>query len=82
MRKSHMTPAELKAAIIKIYGTAYGSGRKYAKDIGKSEITVSRQLNGAGPVSATQAKLTRELMAGRKPLRREIGKSKMADFLL
>jgi len=61
MNKEVMTPEELREAIERLYG--YGGGKKLAHDLGKSPVSISRQLNGVSKISSGQARLVREMVA-------------------
>jgi DNA-binding transcriptional regulator YdaS (Cro superfamily) len=58
-----MTSEELKEAIERLYG--YGGGKKLAFALGKSPVSISRQLNGVSKISSGQARLIREMVARR-----------------
>jgi DNA-binding transcriptional regulator YdaS (Cro superfamily) len=67
MSKTHMTPEELKQAIIHIYGTLHGSQRKLAAQLGRHEVSVSRWMSGVVPIDRAMANAIRVLAAQKQP---------------
>lgn len=59
-RTSSMTPAELRAIILEVYGSR--QQRQVAADIDRSEVTVCRWLAGDIPIGGVEAMLMRLLL--------------------
>lgn len=61
-RKTHKTPEQMRNALVELYGSAYGSQRQLAKDLGRHEVSVSRYCTGDSPVDETTARLIDALL--------------------
>ncbi len=71
-----MTPQELKQILIELYGTAYGSQRRLAADIGRHEVSVSRWISGTVPIDRAMARAIRNLVEQKNQKAKKPSKSK------